>query len=129
VQHGATAAEPSLGLPDGAVIAALEGQAEEATEIALDASIVARPICDWIEARIDPEWVGTAGDMLAELTKRVDLAVARDKSWPRTARGMASALARIAPALAARGVCVERLARGHGGVRGWRLERAGRATA
>ncbi|HWU88394.1 MAG TPA: hypothetical protein VN253_14005 [Kofleriaceae bacterium] len=124
----ATAAAPALGLPDDAVIAALEGQAEEATEIALDASIIARPLCSWIRSRVDPAWVGTAAELLATLTERADLGVTRDKAWPKTARGLAGMLARLAPALAAGGVRVERLARGSGGVRdgrGWRVERVG----
>ncbi|HEX7940569.1 MAG TPA: hypothetical protein VF488_02125, partial [Gemmatimonadaceae bacterium] len=124
----ATAGEPALSLPAGAVVAALDGQAEEATEIALDASIIARPICNWLATRVDPTWVGTAADLLAALSNHVDLAVARDKAWPRNGRGMASALARIAPALGKCGVAVERLRRGSGGVRdgrGWRLERPG----
>ncbi len=119
----ATAAEPALGLEDSAVIKALDGQAEEAVEIALDASIIARPICDWIDSETDQTWTGTAGDLLMRLTNRVDTATARDKSWPKTPRAMAGALARVAPALRERGVCAERMARGHGGVRVWTIER------
>lgn len=48
--------------------------------------------------------------------------VARDKAWPRTAKGMASALARIAPALVGHGIRAERLPRNHG-KRGWRIVR------
>lgn len=68
------------------------------------------------------------GSMLTVLTSRVDIATSRDKAWPRTPRGMASALARIAPALTEHGVRAERLSRTHG-KRGWRLVRFKREEA
>jgi hypothetical protein len=119
----ATAAEPALGLKEGVtILAALADQAGEAIDIALDASIVARPICDMMAKRIESEWSGTAAGLLVDLETRVDAAVQRDKTWPRTAKGMASALARIAPALTGHGLRAERLPRNHG-KRGWRIIR------
>jgi hypothetical protein len=118
----ATAAEPALGLPDGAVIRALKDQADEAVAIALEASLIAQPLRQLMEGRA--EWIGTAGELLEAIRRRVDLALQRDGAWPRTARALAGMLARIAPALRASGVTVERLPRGSGGRRGhrpWRI--------
>lgn len=119
----ATAAEPSLGLERGAIIAALDDQAGEATEIALDASIIAQPIRELLLSEPLRTWKGSSGDLLAALNRQVDLAVSRDKSWPKTARALAGALARIAPAMMASGIEISKAKPGEvgRGKRGWRL--------
>lgn len=118
----ASAAEPMLGVADGAVLEALKNQADEKTEIALEASIIAKPIRELVESRADHEWQGTASDLLKALDCRVDLPTTREKAWPKTPRGMAGGLARITHSLAAVGIGVERLARGSE-VRGARILR------
>lgn len=117
----ATAAEPALGLDDGAILAALDEHADEATTIALEASVIASPLRDFVAEQPNCEWLGTPGELLNVLSARVDPhLVARDKKWPKTARGLAGAIARIAKALADTGLVVEKPRRGSAGVRGGR---------
>ena len=115
----ATAAEPAMGLDGGAVVAAHAATRTDAAEIALEASPIAGPIRDL--AAEHTVWTGTAAEMLAELTERAGDAAKR-RTWPRTPRGLAGMLARIAPPLREAGIVVERLPREHGGRRPWRIE-------
>lgn len=109
----ATAAEPAMAVENGGVVIAHTRSGEDATQVALDASPIAAPIIDLVS---EDEWCGTASALLAELAERVDPAIVRRRTWPATARGMASALMRVAPSLAAVGVRVERqLTRGRRG--------------
>ena len=48
-------------------------------------------------------WQGTAGELLDRITPDP-----RPRDWPRTARGLSGQLARLAPALEANGISVER---------------------
>jgi len=115
----ATAAEPMLGLSDGAVLRALSTTHTDAVEIALEASPIVAPLRTLVDP--DPEWTGTAADLLRELVCRSDEASRNDRTWPRTPRGLAAALARLIPSLASVGILVERLQRAHGGARRWRV--------
>jgi hypothetical protein len=100
----AVAAEPGLGLPDGAFMKAYSGNRDAAHDLALEASPIASAIRT-LAAR--EAWKGTAAELLEELSRVADEAAKRAKSWPSTARTLGSSLRRVAPSLRAVGVIVE----------------------
>lgn len=132
----ATAAEPALGLADGDVIRALDEMGDDATEIALEASPIVEPLRLLV---VEREWIGTMAELLGELEIAASLAVcvpdpglegrlapqprspSSRRDWPMTARSLAAMLARLAPVLREIGIVVEKLPRGHGGVRRYRI--------
>ncbi|HXH58917.1 hypothetical protein [Iamia sp.] len=93
----------------------------QATRLAVEV-IDSDPVAVAVRAMLDRarEWVGTAGDLLDELTP--DRA---PKGWPTTARGMSAALRRAAPALRSVGIGVEPPDRREPGTRArnWTLTR------
>jgi len=120
----ATAAEPALGLKEGAVLDALDTTRADAVEVALSASPVTAALRDFIEQRPTKEWTGRVADLLALLTERVAPDVQRSRIWPRTPRGLAGILMRLSPMLHEDGILVQQLDRGSAGFRGqrpWRV--------
>jgi hypothetical protein len=107
-----TAAEPALGWPSGAYLAAFNRQSAEAVELALDGDIVARVLGAYLDG-CGGLWSGTAGDLRDALTP---LATNAD-GWPRNARGLSAALDRLAPQLRDVGVDISRRREGRGGTR------------
>lgn len=99
----ATAAEPGLGLEDGAFMAAYAGNRDSIHELALEASAVAASVRTLANREA---WKGTAAELLAELGSIADEATKKAKSWPTTPRGLANALRRVAPNLRAVGVAI-----------------------
>jgi hypothetical protein len=65
--------------------------ARDANQAVLDSDPVARAVCALVERR---PWHGTHDELLAAITPERP-----DPSWPRTARGLAGRLKRLAPAL------------------------------
>lgn len=65
--------------------------AGEANQAVLDSDTVARAVCALVERH---PWQGTHDELLAAITRERP-----DPSWPRTARGLAGRLKRLAPAL------------------------------
>lgn len=94
----ATAAEPALGLDAGQFMEVYGANRSDAIAVALEASPVVGPL-DIVAKRSVGRWEGTAEELLSELTQVVDEATRRRQSWPRTARGLAGILRRLAPAL------------------------------
>ncbi len=105
----AMAAEQALGLGPGAFLRAYTSNREDANEFALEASPVAAPLLlfvrDW------DSWVGTSDELRKALVQRVEPGMERQRGWPATARGMRSALERLAPNLRAAKVAVTFLQR------------------
>ncbi len=99
----ATAAEPALGLPDGAFLRAYAGAREALADAALDASLVA-PYVAALAA--EGGWSGTAGELLERLGEMASDAARRD-GWPRRPSTLGSEMRRIAPELRRAGVAVE----------------------
>jgi hypothetical protein len=98
------AAEPVLGWPQGAFLAAYAEKRSHSHELTLDASAIA----SHVRELADEGFLGTAGDLLKELTRRAgDEATARHNTWPKNGRALSGALRRIAPNLRAVGVEVE----------------------
>ena len=61
----ATAAEPALGWPSGAFLAAYTANRDSANDLALDADVIVAPLRQFIDRK--GEWQGTASELLAEL--------------------------------------------------------------
>jgi len=101
----ATAAETALGCPHNTFLAAYAGNRASANEVALGASLVARPLIEMLDEQ--GEWTGTSGELLRVLGGRVPDEVKRQRGWPSNARSMAGYLNRLAPNLRAGGWQIE----------------------
>jgi hypothetical protein len=104
-----TAAEGALGWEPGAFMEAYDGSRGEINELALEASPVAVAVLKLMKGR--DEWIGTAGELLKELGKRIDDDVRRYKTWPKQPNHLSRQLKRLAPVLRAEGIEVEDLPR------------------
>ncbi|MEX0267803.1 hypothetical protein AB3R30_01550 [Leptolyngbyaceae cyanobacterium UHCC 1019] len=93
----AIAAEEALGFPKGSFLKAYQGNQQDAHQIAIEASPVARAIQKLMTSR--QSWQGTASDLLEELEKLVDEKVLKHKAWAGDSRRLGKALARLAPDL------------------------------
>ena len=103
---------------------ALAEARRELADDAIAASPVAGPVLKLLERSPDESWTGTAGQLVADLRVRLDDPNRPPPDFPRTARGMAGALARALPALREAGVVREKLPRsGPSGDRVFRLVR------
>jgi 5S rRNA maturation endonuclease (ribonuclease M5)/energy-coupling factor transporter ATP-binding protein EcfA2 len=87
----------------------------EAGGTALEASPLAAALIALVETV--EHWRGTAQELLDELEARADEETRRRRermrSWPKTARGLAGDLRRLAPVLRQRGIAVEFAREGH----------------
>jgi len=101
----ATAAETAFGSPEGTFVAAYTPNRESANELALDASVVARPLLDLLEAK--GEWSGSSVELLKMLGERVDDQTRKFPGWPKNARGLIGQLKRLGPNLRAAGWVME----------------------
>jgi hypothetical protein len=100
-----TAAEPALGWPKGTFMAAYGGNQESANELALEASVVARPLLEMLDAR--GSWLGSAGELLKALEELVDDQAKRQHGWPKNPRALSGHLKRMAPNLRTAGWDIE----------------------
>jgi hypothetical protein len=99
----AAAAMPGLGRLPEQFFDAHEANQARAHESALDASLVATVLRQFLAAR-ENQWAGLLKDLLDELGKQAGEPLAKDKGWPKTARSLAGALKRMAPVLRAVGL-------------------------
>ena len=100
----ATAAEPALGLEPGAFMAAYGGNREEANDLALEASPVAAEVLRCMEGR--DSWTVSYKELLSELEKGFGESPKRPEGWPKSPRGLAGEITRVAPNLRKAGVDV-----------------------
>jgi hypothetical protein len=100
----ATAAESGLGLPPGAFMAAYEGNRAAANDLALEASPVAPEVLRVMAGR--EAWTVTYTELLAELEKVFGDSPKRPEGWPKSPRGLAGELTRVAVNLRKAGVDV-----------------------
>ncbi len=96
-----TAAEPAMGWPKGTFMAAYGGNQQSANELALEASVVARPLLELLEAQ--GNWSGSAGELLVALAERVDDQAKRQHGWPKNPRSLSGHLKRLSPNLRSAG--------------------------
>ncbi len=100
-RSGPPPAETSFGWDQGTFLTAYQGNRESANDVALEASVVARPLLDLLE--VEGAWSGTASELLSTLEGRVSEQVKRQKIWPKNARSVSGHLKRLAPNLRAGG--------------------------
>lgn len=99
----ATAAEESLGWPEGIVCKAIINNRTEISTLPLDDSPITPALRIMLRAR--DNFKGSAAALLKVLEHRSDPKDHRN-GWPRSARALSTALRRLAPALRAAGVRV-----------------------
>jgi hypothetical protein len=96
------AAEPVCPWLAGTFMRAYEGNRSQAVEATLDGD----PIADLVKVLAKASWVGTAKELLDELTRRTPEASHRQKDWPTKPRQVGDAVRRLAPALRQIGIDV-----------------------
>src|SRR5262249_37199629 len=89
------AVERALGGPPGGFLAAYRANREAADDLALEASLVAGPLQDFLATT--GAWTGTATKLLDGLTTRVAESMRRKREWPKTATALGGELRRLAP--------------------------------
>lgn len=97
----ATAAEPLLGLPDGAFMRAYTQNQSSANDLALEAS----PVAAALQAlALERYFEGTASELLQALTRHATESVRSQRSWPTNGKTLSNTLRRLAPNLRNSGV-------------------------
>lgn len=96
------AVERAFGWPAGAFLAAYGANREAGHEIALEASLLAGPVCALV--RRTGRWTGTAGELLSALAELGDESTRRRREWPKTPTALGGQLRRLAPTLREAGV-------------------------
>lgn len=98
-----TAAESALDWENGTYLNVYGSARAKAVEQALDDS----PLTEPIRALARESWQGSASELLIVLNTRSDDLIVRGRAWPRSTRGLSSALKRLAPDLRRVGIEVE----------------------
>jgi hypothetical protein len=110
------AGAPALGWQPGAFLAHYDTNRNEADEIVADSEPIGPPLIAFIDTH--GSWTGTANELLVALGDLAGEKATKAKEWPKSARGMAGRLKRIAPNLRRLGYAVETGRReGHAGHR------------
>lgn len=117
------AASPALGWPDGQYVADYMRARDDLVGAALDESPLGIAIARLVEHR--GPWSGTVTELLAALADVADPGTTHGRLWPAGPRALANALARLAPALRARGYSIDRARTGHDRQRTYTLARLG----
>lgn len=106
----ATAAEPALGLRDGAFVDAYFQNIGDMADLPLESSPLFAPLRVLIDrqpATPDgerPRWTGTASALLAELAQIAGDDARRHPDWPRNGQTLSGQLRRLAPNLRRKGI-------------------------
>jgi hypothetical protein len=100
-----TAAEPALGMADGAFLRSWQNYRDEALVAALADSPVAMAVKELV--RHQGRWRGTATELLTALERSGGDNMFRDRYLPRTPNRLSNHLRRLAPALRQNGVRIE----------------------
>lgn len=101
----ATAAETSFGWSEGAFMAAYQTNRESANEVALEASVIANPLLDYLN--IHNEWLGSSSELLKSLESRLGDIGQKPNGWPKNAQSLSGHLKRLAPNLRKVGWSIE----------------------
>jgi hypothetical protein len=108
----ATAAECAFGVVRGGFMAAYDLNRREVSAQVLEGSFLAGALVDLVEKQGEEGWNGTVGKLYAELCERAAACGVRTIDMPKNARGLGTALKRLAPNLrATRGLVIEKLQR------------------
>jgi hypothetical protein len=111
----AAAAEPAMGIAEGAFMAAYERNRAAANDLALEASPVAVEVLKCMAGR--DTWTVTYTDLLTHLERAFGDSPKRPEGWPKSARGLSGELTRVAVNLRKAGVDVAPAGREGGGGR------------
>jgi hypothetical protein len=101
----ATAAETAFGWSSGTFIEAYQGNRDSANEVALEASVIARPLLDLLETH--GEWNGSSSELLEALNQRQGDNAHKQANWPKSPRSLSGHLKRLAPNLREAGWILE----------------------
>ncbi|SFH52531.1 hypothetical protein SAMN04488020_12010 [Palleronia marisminoris] len=105
-----TAAEPSLGWPPGAFLAAYQANRRESEEAAVESNAVASAILTMVAD--SGTWSGTAAELIAYLRKRYPALTDAADAFPRQAAAFGSELRRVTPLLRRQGIAVAHVREG-----------------
>jgi hypothetical protein len=97
--------------PAGTFMQAYRQNIAAANEVVIEASAVGDAVRHFMVGR--QTWKGTASQLLTLLTPVVSEALARERSWPKSARALAGKLRRAAPPLRKIGIHVDFVREGH----------------
>jgi hypothetical protein len=100
----ATAAEPALGLEQGAFLKAYMGNKADANSLALEAEPVAARVTQFVGSLSETEWHGTATELLGSLDQLLTETERKADDWPKRADKLSGKLRRIAPNLRQQGI-------------------------
>jgi hypothetical protein len=100
----ATAAEPALGLDEGAVLAAYNRNKRTSSELALESS----PVVPALEKLLrEGSWEGTSTELLNKLCELTAQGIRNGRDWPKNPRDLSACLRRLAPDLRNSGIEVQ----------------------
>jgi hypothetical protein len=100
-----TAAEESLGWKHGTFMASYTANLDAGVEVALEASPFGEALLKYMTKCVT--WTGTATDLLNELERTAHERAIRSQSWPKSGKGAASALRRMAPLFRRMGITID----------------------
>lgn len=100
----ATAAEPALGLSPGEFMNAYQSNREAANETVLENSTLATAVKSLIA---QGAYSGTPTQLFKALGQLIDEDARREKSWPKSLKGLRGNLTRLAPNLRATGIDIK----------------------
>lgn len=100
-----TAAEPSFGWTPGAFVEAIKSNSKSFSASALESVLIGPPLLKLLSRQ--PQWSGTAAELLRSLEPFAEFSLRSAPGWPRTPRAIGGALRRIAPNLREQGFTVE----------------------
>ena len=105
-----SAGETALGLADGEFLGAYAGNRAEAVEVTIESAPIGPAL---LRLLAGGDFAGSAADLLAALETEASDKERRSRGWPTSARGVAGAIRRLAPALRGLGfeVVTDRTAR------------------
>jgi hypothetical protein len=99
-----TAAEQTLGWPEGAFLSAYSANRRQSEEAALDSNPVASTILTMVQA--SGEWQGTAADLVTHLRKSYPTQTEGSDAFPRQPAAFGAELRRVTPILRTHGVTI-----------------------
>lgn len=100
----ATAAEPALGLDDGAFLHAYQSNQEDLAKVGIENSPVGRAVIDFMEGR--QQWKGRMSELHVELQGKLDKETQRSPAWPKNPGWLSNYITRLAPAMRKVGVAI-----------------------
>lgn len=102
-----TAAESALGWKPGTFMESYASNLDAGVEVALEASPFGEALLKFITEPHHTTWTGTASDLLDELEKKVHERALKSQAWPKSGKGAASALRRLAPLFRRMGIVID----------------------